>query len=150
MNLQPSDPKFATTVSPSLGKIHSIVNSRPFQYFFTQAVEPVTPEFHRDRPDLNRSRRSNPFQGNGRDAGFCMRAMVLTKPGQALNLVEMPVPSPGPRQLLIRVSACAICRTDLHIIDGELTNPKLPLVPGHEVVGVLPFEGSESCPTPGP
>ena len=66
-----------------------------------------------------------------------MRAMVLTAPGQPLRLVQMPVPQPGPDQVLIRVHACGVCRTDLHIVDGELTQPKLPLVPGHEIVGAV-------------
>jgi len=64
-----------------------------------------------------------------------MRAMVLEKPLQSLRLVEMPRPEAGPGQLLIRVSACGICRTDLHVVDGELTEPALPLIPGHQIVG---------------
>jgi len=66
-----------------------------------------------------------------------MRAMVLEAPGQPLRLVQMPVPQPGPDQVLIRVHACGVCRTDLHIMDGELTCPKLPLIPGHEIVGTV-------------
>jgi propanol-preferring alcohol dehydrogenase len=64
-----------------------------------------------------------------------MRAMILEKPGAGLREAEVPRPEPGPGQLLIRVHACGVCRTDLHVVDGELPNPKLPLVPGHEVVG---------------
>jgi propanol-preferring alcohol dehydrogenase len=64
-----------------------------------------------------------------------MRAMVFTKIGAPLELRELPVPEPGPRQILIRVLACGVCRTDLHIVDGDLERPKLPLVPGHEIVG---------------
>ena len=64
-----------------------------------------------------------------------MRAMVLRQPGQPLELTELPVPEPGPGQIQIRVAACGVCRTDLHVVDGELSQPKLPLVPGHEVVG---------------
>jgi alcohol dehydrogenase, propanol-preferring len=64
-----------------------------------------------------------------------MRAMVLEKPRQTLQLRDVPKPMPAPGQLLIRVSACAICRTDLHIVDAELPNPKLPLILGHQVVG---------------
>jgi alcohol dehydrogenase, propanol-preferring len=64
-----------------------------------------------------------------------MRAMVLTEIGQPLQPVEMTVPTPGPGQVLVHVSACAVCRTDLHVVDGELPNPRLPLVPGHEIVG---------------
>lgn len=64
-----------------------------------------------------------------------MHAMVLEAPGQALRLREVPRPAAGPGQLLIRVAACAVCRTDLHVVDGELKEPKLPLIPGHEIVG---------------
>ncbi len=61
--------------------------------------------------------------------------MVLERPGEQLELRDVPVPEPGPGQLLVRVQACAVCRTDLHVVDGELPDPKLPLVPGHMVVG---------------
>jgi propanol-preferring alcohol dehydrogenase len=64
-----------------------------------------------------------------------MRAMVLDAPGRALRLAEVSRPAPGPGEVLMRVSACAVCRTDLHVVDGELTKPTLPLVPGHEIVG---------------
>ena len=64
-----------------------------------------------------------------------MRAMVLRRPGQPLELEERPRPEPGAGQLLVRVLACGVCRTDLHVVDGELPDPKLPLVPGHEIVG---------------
>ena len=66
-----------------------------------------------------------------------MRAMVLEKPGKPLILKEVFVPRPGPGQILIKVRACGVCRTDLHIVDGELTEPKLPLIPGHEIVGTV-------------
>lgn len=70
-----------------------------------------------------------------------MRAMVLeSQPGQ-LNCSELPVPEPGPGQVLIRVSTCGVCRTDLHIVDGDLTEPKLPLVPGHQIVGRIVVKG---------
>lgn len=70
-----------------------------------------------------------------------MRAMLLDKPHQALRLAELPMPEPGPEQVLIRVLACGICRTDLHVVDGELTHPKLPLALGHEIVGRLVAKG---------
>ncbi|MGE5539759.1 MAG: zinc-dependent alcohol dehydrogenase family protein [Gemmatimonas sp.] len=65
-----------------------------------------------------------------------MRAMVLDRANAPLRLTERARPAePGPDDVLIKVHACAVCRTDLHIVDGELTNPRLPLVPGHEIVG---------------
>jgi propanol-preferring alcohol dehydrogenase len=63
-----------------------------------------------------------------------MRAMVLAAPRTPLRLADIPEPEPGPGELLVQVSACAVCRTDLHIVDGELTHPKLPLVIGHQIV----------------
>jgi len=66
-----------------------------------------------------------------------MLAMVFDNPGKPLRRAEITAPHPGPGQLSIRVHACAVCRTDLHIVDGELTQPKLPLIPGHEVVGTV-------------
>ncbi len=69
--------------------------------------------------------------------GETMRAMVLAHSPGTLSLQELPVPVPGPGQVLVRVHACGVCRTDLHVVDGELTEPKLPLVPGHEVVGTV-------------
>src|SRR3990172_2112705 len=64
-----------------------------------------------------------------------IRAMVLNRPGTPLVMRERPLPVAGAGELLIEVKACGVCRTDLHVVDGELTHPKLPLVPGHEVVG---------------
>ena len=64
-----------------------------------------------------------------------MRAMVLARQGQPLERREMETPVPGPGQVRIRVAACGVCRTDLHVVDGDLTEPRLPLVPGHEIVG---------------
>jgi propanol-preferring alcohol dehydrogenase len=63
-----------------------------------------------------------------------MRAMVLRAAGAPLEEVELPDPAPRPGEALLRVRACGVCRTDLHVVDGELTRPKLPLVPGHEIV----------------
>ncbi len=73
-----------------------------------------------------------------------MRAMVLHTPRQPLELRHPPTPEPGPGQVLIKVSACAVCRTDLHVVDGELTEPKLPLVIGHEIVGTVAAHGPGS------
>src|SRR3989454_4638570 len=73
-----------------------------------------------------------------------MRAMVLDKPKQPLQLREVPKPKPGRGQLLVRVSACAVCRTDLHVVDGELPNPKLPLILGHQIVGRVEEIGEEA------
>jgi len=70
-----------------------------------------------------------------------MRAMVLDAPRQPLRLAELPAPQAGPGQVALEVSACAVCRTDLHIFDGELTEPKLPLVPGHQIVARVATAG---------
>ncbi len=72
-----------------------------------------------------------------------MQAMVLEQPGQPLMLKTLPVPSPSDHQVLIKVIACGVCRTDLHILDGELANPKLPLIPGHEIVGRVVKKGNK-------
>src|SRR6266545_5510949 len=64
-----------------------------------------------------------------------MQAMIFENAGDPLRKTELPIPTPEPDQVLIRVHACAVCRTDLHVVDGELSHPKLPLVPGHQVVG---------------
>jgi alcohol dehydrogenase, propanol-preferring len=71
-----------------------------------------------------------------------MRAMVLESPGQPLVERELPVPEPRSDQVLVKVAACGVCRTDLHVVDGELPSPKLPLVPGHEIVGTVVSTGS--------
>jgi len=64
-----------------------------------------------------------------------MRAMVLDRPGTSLVVRERPVPAPGVNEILVEVAACGVCRTDLHVVDSELPHPKLPIVPGHEIVG---------------
>lgn len=64
-----------------------------------------------------------------------MRAMVLDAPRQPLRLEERPLPRPGAGQILLQVEACGVCRTDLHLVDGELPEPRLPVIPGHEIVG---------------
>lgn len=71
-----------------------------------------------------------------------MRVMIFEKPGKDLSLREMDLPEPGAEQVLLRVHACAVCRTDLHVIDGELSDPKTPLVPGHEIVGTVATVGA--------
>jgi alcohol dehydrogenase, propanol-preferring len=72
-----------------------------------------------------------------------MRAMVLDEPKRPLELRDVPKPKPGRGQLLVRVSTCAVCRTDLHVVDGELPNPKLPLILGHQIVGQVEEIGEE-------
>jgi propanol-preferring alcohol dehydrogenase len=67
--------------------------------------------------------------------------MIFERPGQPLRELEFPVPKPGPEQVVLQVRACGVCRTDLHVVDGELTEPKLPLVPGHEIVGTILEKG---------
>jgi propanol-preferring alcohol dehydrogenase len=71
-----------------------------------------------------------------------MLAMILDAPGRPLRAADLPRPEPGPGQVLVRVHACGVCRTDLHVVDGELPHPKLPLVPGHEIVGTVEELGS--------
>jgi propanol-preferring alcohol dehydrogenase len=70
--------------------------------------------------------------------------MILDAPGQPLRLGEVPVPEPGRNQVLIRVRACGICRTDLHILDRELKEPKLPLIMGHQIVGTVERTGDQA------
>jgi propanol-preferring alcohol dehydrogenase len=72
-----------------------------------------------------------------------MRAMVFHGPGRPLKLEDVPIPKPGPEQVRLRVHVCGVCRTDLHIVDGELTEPKLPLIPGHQIVGTIVEAGSD-------
>ncbi|MGN7805749.1 zinc-dependent alcohol dehydrogenase family protein [Ensifer sp. 22521] len=73
-----------------------------------------------------------------------MKAMVLEKPGTPLVMKTLADPRPGPGEIRIRVEACAVCRTDLHVVDGELDHPKLPLIPGHEIVGVVETIGANA------
>jgi propanol-preferring alcohol dehydrogenase len=70
-----------------------------------------------------------------------MKAMVLVRPGEPLHAVERPLPSPGPGQVRLRVRACGVCRTDLHVVDGELPSLGRPVVPGHQIVGVVEAVG---------
>ena len=73
-----------------------------------------------------------------------MRAMVFEEPGQPLSRRELPEPSPADGQVLIDVSMCGVCRTDLHIVDGELDEPKLPLILGHQIVGTVLESGASA------
>ncbi|HEX6144234.1 MAG TPA: zinc-dependent alcohol dehydrogenase family protein [Geminicoccaceae bacterium] len=73
--------------------------------------------------------------------GTGMKVMQLDRPGQPLRMVERPVPEPGAGQVRVRVGACAVCRTDLHVVDGDLPDPTLPIVPGHEIVGRIEATG---------
>ena len=66
-----------------------------------------------------------------------MKALVLVETNAPLQPLELPDPQPGSGEILIRVAACAVCRTDLHVVDGELPPRKIPLVPGHEIVGTV-------------
>ncbi len=72
-----------------------------------------------------------------------MRAMVLDKPRQPLQLRDIEKPRPAKGQLLVRIATCAVCRTDLHVVDGELPDPKLPLIPGHQIVGYVEEVGPD-------
>jgi propanol-preferring alcohol dehydrogenase len=72
-----------------------------------------------------------------------MRAMVLERPGEPLKLMELADPLPAAGEVRVRVGACGVCRTDLHVVDGELPNPKLPIVPGHEIIGRLDAVGAD-------
>jgi alcohol dehydrogenase, propanol-preferring len=72
-----------------------------------------------------------------------MKAMILEEAGRPLRLIEFETTEPGPRQVLVSVDACAVCRTDLHVVDGDLTEPKLPIIPGHEIVGRIISTGED-------
>src|ERR1700730_2168193 len=72
-----------------------------------------------------------------------MRAMVFEKAREPLKLHEVPIPEPAENQVLVKIKACGVCRTDLHIVDGELNKPKLPLIPGHEIVGSVLATGDQ-------
>ncbi len=71
-----------------------------------------------------------------------MKAMVLHTVRTPLVMEERPLPSPGPGELRVAVEACAVCRTDLHVVDGDLPHPRLPVIPGHEIVGRVEALGS--------
>jgi len=82
------------------------------------------------------------MDGLGAAAGGTMKAMVLQRPGQALVLSRLPIPQAGPGTVQIQVEACGVCRTDLHLVDGELPEPTLPIIPGHEIVGRISALGT--------
>ena len=71
-----------------------------------------------------------------------MHAMVLKRPGSALEWTELPDPSPGPGEIHMKIGACGICRTDLHVVDSELPQPKTPIIPGHRIVGRIEAIGT--------
>jgi propanol-preferring alcohol dehydrogenase len=71
-----------------------------------------------------------------------MKAMVFEEPGTPMAISELPKPEPAADEVLLKVLACGVCRTDLHIIDGDLSEPKLPLIPGHQIVGIVQAKGS--------
>jgi propanol-preferring alcohol dehydrogenase len=71
-----------------------------------------------------------------------MHAMVLNKIGSTLEWTELADPQPGPGEIRVKVSACGVCRTDLHVVNGELPNPKTPIIPGHEIVGRIDLLGA--------
>ena len=73
-----------------------------------------------------------------------MQAMLLDAPGRPLRQTGLPLPAPGEGEVLLKVHACGVCRTDLHVLDGELPKPKLPLIPGHEIVGVVVDKGAQA------
>jgi propanol-preferring alcohol dehydrogenase len=72
-----------------------------------------------------------------------MRAMLLDAPGRAVRAADLPVPDVAPGEVLLRVRACGVCRTDLHVVDGDLPSPKLPLVLGHEIVATVERAGGD-------
>src|SRR5215216_3937584 len=98
-------------------------------------------------PALRRGAAAGPVAAAGTAAvrvlagGGLMRAVLLEAPGTPLRVGELPPPEPGPGEVLLEVSACGVCRTDLHIVDGELDKPKLPLVLGHQIVGRVAGDG---------
>ncbi len=73
-----------------------------------------------------------------------MRAMALTRPGGPLEMIDRPVPSLRPGQILVKIAACGVCRTDLHLLDGELPDIRTPIIPGHEVVGTVAAIGESA------
>src|SRR5713101_1959803 len=74
-----------------------------------------------------------------------MKAMVLHTVRQPLTLEDRLEATPGSNEIRVRVEACAVCRTDLHVVDGELPHPKLPLIPGHEIIGIVDAIGDDVC-----
>src|SRR3990172_5192848 len=87
-------------------------------------------------------RGDHPFPATQQHDSLAMRAMVLNRPRGGLILTELDTPATAPQEILIRVGACGVCRTDLHVVDGELTGGKLPIIPGHEIVGRVVAAGA--------
>ena len=92
-------------------------------------------------PDIELTGVTFTFQKRSMDISTHMRAMVLEAPHKALRMVELPIPQPDSGQILIRVHACGVCRTDLHVCEAELQSPKLPLILGHEIAGAVALVG---------
>src|ERR1700722_13378162 len=89
------------------------------------------------RSDAIKCNREEPITTATDSGRFDMRAMVFDGSGPVLREMDLPDPMPGPGQLLIDIHTCGVCRTDLHLVDGELPDPKRPVIPGHEIVGVV-------------
>ena len=100
-------------------------------------------EFH--RPAMTRGDGRGMLRLSVSFEDSAMRAMIFDGVPGTLSPAELPMPAPGPGQALIKVRACGVCRTDLHIVDGELTDPKRPVVPGHEIVGTVVELGDNSA-----
>src|SRR5208282_2584570 len=99
------------------------------------------------RPNVSSSQVSNSFPAIvesviNRRLDHAMHAMLLKKTGTALEWTELADPQPGPGEIRVKVSACGVCRTDLHVVDGELPNPHVPIIPGHEIVGRIDVIGT--------
>src|SRR5262249_14745733 len=104
----------------------------------------IAPGGRRSAPERHDECTKGQPPGAKSEREVAMRAMILEAPGAGLREADVPRPEPGPDQLLIRVRACGVCRTDLHVVDGELPDPGLPLVPGHEVVGTVVGKGERA------
>src|SRR5918994_4296337 len=88
-----------------------------------------------------------PFVRRRADKANVMKAMIFESVGVPLKPIERPDPHPAAGEIRLKVEACAVCRTDLHVVDGDLPHPKLPLIPGHEIVGVIDAVGEGIAPS---